>query len=261
MVSGSINRIMPNLFDDLAMAEGYANTRPPVHPRVIQLLAIQKPVNLALDLGCGAGLSTAALQPVARQRLGLDPAEAMVKAARRRVPDATFFAASAEAIPIASGQVDLIAAAGSLNYADLDRFFPEARRILRPNGMLVVYDFSPGRCFANNDSLTSWFDTFSQRYPWPAFNGHQLNPEILSRLDSGLTPGAHEDFVIPLSLTVADYIEYMMTETNVAEAITNGSPSDEIRAWCAATLSPIFGDQPREVLFRGYFACLIAPTA
>jgi SAM-dependent methyltransferase len=247
---------MSNLFDDLEMAEGYANARPPVHARVIERLGIRTPINLALDLGCGAGLSTAALAPLARYRLGLDPAEAMVKAARRRVPDASFFAASAEIIPIASQQVDLISAAGSLNYTDLDRFFPEARRILRPKGTLVVYDFSPGCSFANHDSLTDWFSDFSRRYPWPAFNGHQLNPEILSRLDSGFAAGAHEDFVIPLPLTQAAYLNYMMTETNVAEAIANGTPSDEIRAWCAATLAPVFGDQPREVLFHGYFACL-----
>jgi ubiquinone/menaquinone biosynthesis C-methylase UbiE len=247
---------MPNLFDDFAMAEGYAGARPPVHPRVIERLPIQHSVNLALDLGCGAGLSTAALAPLARHRLGFDPSEAMVKAARRRVPGAAFFVASAEEIPIASRQVDLIAAAGSLNYADLARFFPEASRILNTNGVLVVYDFSPGRSFTNQDSLTDWFNVFSQRYPWPAFNGHPLNPEILSRLDSGFTLRAHENFVIPIPLTHSAYLNYMMTETNVAEAISNGTPSDEIRAWCAATLAPIFGEQPREVLFHGYFACL-----
>jgi predicted TPR repeat methyltransferase len=37
--------------------------------------------------------------------------------------------------------LDLIAAAGSLNYVALDRFFPEAARILAPNGLLLAYDF------------------------------------------------------------------------------------------------------------------------
>jgi SAM-dependent methyltransferase len=247
---------MPNLFDDPDMAEGYANARPAVHPRIINRLPMQSTVAVALDLGCGAGLSTVALTPLTRHRLGMDPAETMVKAARRRVPDAAFFVASAEAIPIGSGQVDLITAAGSLNYADLDRFFPEARRILRMNGTLVVYDFEPGRSFANDNSLCDWFNMFSHKYPWPAFNGEQLNPEILSRLDSGFTLGAHENFVIPLSLTHNSYLNYMMTETNVAEAVANGAASDDIRQWCASTLASIFGDGPRDVLFQGYFACL-----
>jgi len=249
---------MPNLFDDLAMAEGYASARPPVHPRILARLPIHTAVHRALDLGCGAGLSTAALAPLARHRLGLDPAEAMVKAAHRLVPDATFFVASAEEIPLAARTVDLVSAAGSLNYADLARLFPEVRRVLRPNGMLVVYDFSPGRSFAGNHSLSEWFNAFSHRYPWPAFNGHPLSPEILSRLDSGFTMGAHENFVVPIPMSHAAYLNYMMTETNVAEAILYGTPSGEIRNWCSATLAPIFQERSQEVLFPGYFACLTA---
>ena len=54
---------------------------------------------------------------------------------------------TAEAIPLRDRSVDLITAAGSLNYANLDLFFPEAARVLLPHGVLVVYDFSPGRSF------------------------------------------------------------------------------------------------------------------
>jgi ubiquinone/menaquinone biosynthesis C-methylase UbiE len=252
---------MSNLFDDFRMAEGYANARPPVHPRVIERLPVKASADLALDVGCGAGLSTAALAPLARNCLGFDPAEAMVKAAQRRVPDATFATASAEAIPVASRRVDLISAAGSLNYVDLNIFFSEALRILRPTGMIVAYDFSPGSSFAHDPSLARWFDRFSSRYPWPVFNGHQLNPEILSRSNSLFELGPHEDFVIPLALTQQAYIDYMMTETNVAQAIENGDSNAAIRAWCAETLAPVFEDRPCEVLFKGYFACLRPITA
>ena len=252
---------MSNLFDDFRMAEGYANARPPVHPRIIERLRFNAPVALALDLGCGAGLSTLALAPLAQHCLGIDPSEAMVKAARCRVPDASFSAASAEEIPVASRQVDLISAAGSLNYVDFDRFFAEARRILRPDGMIVVYDFSPGNSFAADDSLATWFTRFSGRYPWPAFNGHQLNPEVLGRLDPAFKLGDHENFVIPLTLTQQAYLDYMMTETNVAQAISNGQSNGGIRAWCTETLAPVFAGQPRDVLFKGYFACLSAVNA
>jgi hypothetical protein len=66
----------------------------------------------------------------------------------------------------------------------------------------------------------------------------------------------HEDFEIGLALTPGAYVDYMLTETNVARALREGVPLAEIRAWCEATLGPVFGGRPREVLFRGYFSCL-----
>jgi hypothetical protein len=45
---------------------------------------------------------------------------------------------------------------------------------------------------------------------------------------------------------------------NVAYAVTNGAPLEEIRAWCQDTLAPVFGGRNREVLFRGYIAYLFA---
>ena len=50
----------------------------------------------------------------------------------------------------------------------------------------------------------------------------------------------------------------MLTETNVAHAIESGTERDQIRAWCASSLAPIFAAQPREILFEGYFVCLQA---
>jgi ubiquinone/menaquinone biosynthesis C-methylase UbiE len=46
--------------------------------------------------------------------------------------------ACAEAIPLHDRSVDLISAAGSLNYANLDLFFPEAARVLVPGGRLAL---------------------------------------------------------------------------------------------------------------------------
>ncbi len=82
---------MANPFGDDLMAAGYAAARPPVHPRVIDLLRRwvgSRRVEVAADLGCGAGLSTRPLVALARVCIGFDPAEAMVRAARRVVPEA-----------------------------------------------------------------------------------------------------------------------------------------------------------------------------
>jgi ubiquinone/menaquinone biosynthesis C-methylase UbiE len=235
------------------MAAGYARSRPPVHRRVLELaldrLGRTSTFRAALDIGCGAGVSTQALVGLAQRCIGLEPNVSMLRLAA----GAEFVAGAAEAIPLRHGSVDLITAAGSLNYADVERFFDEAARVLVPDGVIVVYDFSPGRSFRDGGGLEEWFAEFIRRYPWPPHEARELNPAILASI-AALTYS--EEFAIALPLSRAFYIDYMMTETNVAAAVRRGTPPEEIRRWCADSLAAFWSDTTRDVVFRGYFACL-----
>jgi SAM-dependent methyltransferase len=242
------------------MAAGYAWSRPAVHARVIELvwraLGRTEPFARALDIGCGAGLSTQALAKIARECIGIEPALSMLTLASQIVPAARFIAAGAEAIPLRDGSVDLLTAAGSLNYVDLGLFFPEAARVLRRDGMLVVYDFSAGRSFAGSSELDRWFDSFLERYPPPAHEARELNPQILAEIQPVFHVRQQQEFEIALTLSRAFYRDYVMTETNVAAAVRRGTPAEEIRRWCDGTLADFWEGGDREVLFLGYFACL-----
>ena len=253
---------MTNPFSDEHMAAGYAAARPPVHPRILTRLHDWlggRTHRVALDLGCGAGLSTRPLRDMCDTCVGFDPAEAMVRTARRLRPDLQFLAAGAEAMPFASGSVDLIAAAGSLNYArDLGAVWPEARRVLAADGCLAVYDFATARSFADGDALDAWFGTFITRYPYPAGQAIPLSPAILAERASGFRVDRGEDFAIPITLTPEFFVEYMLTETCVQDAVRRGVPIASIREWCAASLPEVFEHRPRPVLFRGYLATMRA---
>ena len=253
---------MPNPFGTDEIAAGYATSRPPVHRRVIEQAFCQSgrvaPFQRALDIGCGAGVSTKALVEYAATCIGLEPSEAMLQWAPKIAPSAAFLVGAAEAIPLRRGTVDLITAAGSLNYADLDLFFPEAARVLTPQGTLLVYDFSAGRSFRNADGLDDWFTAFHQRYPPPANEARELSPAILADLSCGVHVEANRRFEIGITLAPEFYLDYVLTETNVAAAVRRGVPHAEIRSWCAESLAPVWNGSPREVLFRGYFACMSA---
>lgn len=253
---------MDNPFSDDLMAAGYAAARPPVHPQVITQLRGWlggRHHEVALDLGCGAGLSTRPLRALASTCVGFDPAEAMVRTARRLRPDLSFVVAGAETMPFATGSVALVAAAGSLNYTrDLASVWPEVRRVLSADGCLAVYDFSPARSFADGADLDAWFDAFTRRHPYPASQAIPLSPAILAERASGFTVDRGEDFAIPITVTPEFFVDYMLTETNVQDAVRRGTALDAIRDWCATTVPVAFGGRERPVLFRGYLATLRA---
>jgi ubiquinone/menaquinone biosynthesis C-methylase UbiE len=256
---GEGSQFMASLFSGIAA--GYATARPPVHALIIdrlrRYLAARQPVNTALDIGCGAGLSTRALRPVAARRIGIEPAEPMLSWSARLDPEADFVAGQAESLPLADASVDLITAAGSLNYVDLDRFFPEAVRVLRRPEVLAVYDFAQGTRCTRECGLEHWFSDFRRRYPPPAGGARALDPALLAGMESGFRMDAYESFEVAVPLTLSSYTDYILTEINVAAAVQRGECEAEIRRWCEETLSGVFQNSRRDVLFPSYLACMV----
>lgn len=249
------NYLMDDIFNSDDLGAGYAQWRPPVHPRIVERIVKRVgSVARALDIGCGTGLSTRALRPLTREAIGMEPYVAMLRWSQSIAPDASFVAGAAEAIPVRSQSMPLLTAAGSLNWADLDRFFPEARRVVTDEGVLVVYDFGQGCDLAGSDALARWNAQFKLRYPSPPCR--PVNLQTLSANTPGFTLRDSEEFAVPISIAPDFYLEYAMTETNVEAAVRNGTSKQQIRDWCEQTLAPVFDGEVREVTFRGFIAYL-----
>jgi len=105
-----------------------------------------------LDIGCGTGYDARKLMkryPRARV-LGLDIVEAMANRARRnsglwrRLAGRCGFACGdAERLPLAPASVDMIVSNLALQWCDPRTVFAEARRVLRPGGLLMFTTFGP----------------------------------------------------------------------------------------------------------------------
>jgi SAM-dependent methyltransferase len=249
-----------HFYDTDHLAEGYAFARPPVHRQIVARLATAGPfagrvIRCALDLGCGAGLSTAALTALAPVVVGIDPARAMLAHHEKVAPGASFVVGRGEQLPFASGAFDLVTAAGALNYTERDRALAEIGRVLAAAGVLAIYDFSTGRTSPDTERLDRWFSAFEDRYPLPP--GYAMDVRALDFQSAGLQLASVEPFEIALPFTRAAYMAYVLSEANVAQAIGSGEGEAEVRAWCAASLEPVFGASALQVRFSGYIACAV----
>ncbi len=250
-----------DIYRSARLAIGYAYHRPSVHPGIIarigEQLQLTKPLSRALDIGCGAGLSTAALESLVDFAVGIEPVETMLAHHAAVSTQAHFVVAKAEQLPFAAQTFDLMTAAGSLNYADLDQFFPDAARVLKPSGVLAIYDFSEGRRLHDDHRLEDWFAAFKQRYPAPP--GYALDVKALHYSRYGLQLYAYEELEVAVPMTLSSYLSYALSEAGVELAISHGTPEEEIRAWCHSTLSDIFDETPRDVMFDVYVAYVNRP--
>ena len=246
------------LYNDPRTAAGYAFARPAVHQpilaRVRDDLRIGEPRARALDIGCGAGRSTAALQPLARTVVGIDPWPAMLEHRRQVAPGAAFVVGKAEQLPFASSAFDLVGAAGAINYTDLDLSLPEIARVMTGSGTFVIYDFSAGRQFASGPHLEAWYAEFNRRYPEAP--GYHLDVEHLPYQRWGLELETFRPFQVAVPMTADSYLRYAMSETRVGLAIANGATEDAIFTWCRETLADVFGAEEPDVVFDGYVAYL-----
>jgi SAM-dependent methyltransferase len=247
---------MTSVYDSERLAAGYAFDRPPVHEQILRSARVDQQADRALDVGCGAGLSTAALAPLARQVIGLEPISAMLAHRRTVAPHARFVIGQAERLPFAAGSFDLVAAAGSLNYTDLSSALAEIARVLTRDGTFLLYDFSVGRRSVSGDELAGWFASFEQRFPpppgWQSFDVREL-PLVAY----GLRLLDYTDVETRLPMAFDAYLRYMLSEVNVDNAIARGAYSaEEARDWCRETLKAVFADGEVTVVIPGYVATL-----
>jgi SAM-dependent methyltransferase len=120
----------------------------PVQEAVLDLAAAEVPRPLAiLDVGCGTGrLLRAAEQRFPKAALeGVDAAVGMIKHAQAVLPAQSrirFRVATAEKLPFANGQFDLVFSTMTFHHWDDQRgAISEVARVLQPGGRWLLADF------------------------------------------------------------------------------------------------------------------------
>lgn len=243
----------PNYFAPAWVAGLYARGRPYFHPLVAERIAAAVGatgrLGLAVDVGCGTGLSTLALAPLADRVLGLDPAASMVAQAPAG-PGLAYAIAAGEALPLAPASCDLLTVSSALHWLAPSRFFAEARRALRPGGHVAVYDNYFRGQMAEDGAFERWLrERHLPRYPTPP----RPRPSFRSdALPSGFRLALDEPYQNEQHWALGQLVDYLLTQTNVISAVEGGRESADVaRAWLEDELGPIMAGRERGTFLFG----------
>lgn len=134
---------MMQAFNDhfTAVATSYAGFRPTYPAALFAWLAqIAPDTNLAWDCATGSGQAARDLAAHFNRVVATDASTAQIAAAQAH-PQIDYRVAAAEASGLANTSVDLITVAQALHWFDLDAFYAEVRRVLKPGGVLAVWTY------------------------------------------------------------------------------------------------------------------------
>lgn len=207
-----------NPFDSDPVARRYVAGRPFYHRAALERAGIGA-VGVALDIGCGTGLSSRAVREYAERVVAFDISRAMLAAAES-LPGVSYLAAGAERIPLGDASVDLVTVGAAFHWFDQARVFAELARVMRTGAALVVYsDYFQGR-LDGRPSFTDWMrDRYLPHYPGPARHAY-FDSEAGQA--AGFSAAKYAESEIRVSLTGPQLADYLLSQSNAAVAIESG---------------------------------------
>jgi ubiquinone/menaquinone biosynthesis C-methylase UbiE len=149
-------------------AAEYAKFRPRYPHELFEWLGSISPAsNLAWDCATGSGQAAVELARVFERVVATDASEKQVANAERH-PRIEYRVATAEESGLKSGSADLITVAQALHWFDLDRFYAEARRVLKPRGVIAATAYKLATVSPTVDAVVNrYYSKIVGRY-WPA---------------------------------------------------------------------------------------------
>ncbi len=241
-----------NYFSPKEAARRYHIGRPHHHHLSIQkiksFLQIENPLDKGLDVACGTGLSSIALKTIVKEVHGLDNAEEMLHYARKH-EDIQWYHAAALPLHFEDASFDIITIASGIHWLDIPAFLKEAKRVLRPNGHLVLYDnFFRGKC-KQRPEFGAFIPKYISEFPSPPRNNRfRWDNEHLAPHNTELV--FHEVYPNFISLTAKGLIAYLTTQSNISHAVRQGRSYEDIEKWISSELDAYFHSEDESLYFE-----------
>ena len=150
-----------------SQATDYAKFRPQYPRALFHCIASTAPNDhLALDCATGNGQAATALAEFFQRVIALDASADQIASAPSHAR-VDYRVATAEATGLPAHSCDAITVAQALHWFDLDAFYAEARRILKPGGVLAAWAYNELRIAPEIDALIRRFHDEIVGPYWP----------------------------------------------------------------------------------------------
>jgi SAM-dependent methyltransferase len=195
-------------------ANAYARHRPHYPPALFEYLAsLVAEHETAWDCGTGNGQAALGLTPYFERVIATDASAEQISNAFRHEKITYRVAQAGKADHLDAGldpaSVDLITVAQALHWFDIDSFFEEAKRTLKPGGVLAVWAYGLCRITPRLDPIVDrfYFETVGPYWPPERRLVDDGYRSLVFPFDEMQAP----DFVIELPWSRADLLGYLRT--------------------------------------------------
>lgn len=228
------------------ISAAYAAFRPRYPDTLFEFLAREAPArDAAWDAGTGSGQAAVGLVRHFRHVTGTDASAAQIEHA---TPDSniSYRVAPAEASGLENRSVDLVTAAQALHWFDQARFWAEARRVLRPRGVIAIWTYVHVEIAPRIDTIVRRFYSGVVGPYWPP--ERRITEERYQTIEFPFAEFAAPNFVIEQPVTLDDIAGYIRT-WSATRAFVERHRQDPVDG-LVGELAAVWGDQQQSRLAR-----------
>lgn len=215
-------------------AAAYRDARPDYPDELFAYLASLTPAHeLAVDCACGNGQASAGL---ARHYAHVVANDASVEQLRQSAhhPQISLLACTAERQALRAGTADLFAVAQAAHWFDFERFYPEVKRVLKADGVLVLWGYGLASVDAAIDTVVQAFYTDIVGPYWPPERSYLENE--YRTLPFALREMPARAMSMTRAWTLDEYLAYIETWSAVQRyrSARHADPMPELRSRLAS---------------------------
>ena len=248
-----------NLFVHHSVAQRYGSARPYFHPIIIQRIVSVTEVSRfsrALDIACGTGQSSQALQDIAEDVDAIDISYEMITEAKPHA-HIRYHVSRAEAIAFPSDVFDVATVGLAFHWFNQEQFLSEAHRVLKTGAWLVIYTSGFLGEMAEDAAFREWTrDIYPHKFPTPPRHSTNVSLETVEQF--GFTHHRTEEFTHDETMDAEQLVDYLLTQTNTIAAIERDNilSLSAAKHWIRDGIDRFFLGRRRTMKFGGSISFL-----